>query len=448
MPPYCDQACPSGTANSSHTSQEDTGAESGDSIAPEGNADKREEGSGGDSGKDPESQLADGEEFEELAQNDQGWRKIVRNFTPSWFTVNMGTGIVSILLFNLPYNGTWLYWISIGIFGLNTLLFTIFLAISILRYAIWPEIWRVMIQHPVQSLFIGTFPMGFSTVVSMIALVCSPSWGSWVQIVAWALWIVDSVISVVCAIGFPFMLMASGRQSDLPSMTAAWLLPVVSTIVAASTGAVVADHLPTPQLSLWTIIASYLLWGLGMLFSMIILAVYFERLALHKLPPKSVIVSTCIPLGPMGQGGFVILKLGVGARRFFPLNNTLDPAAGGVFYAVGFMIALMLWGFGFMWMCSAIISIAKCKRIPFTMGWWASIFPLGVYTNCTILMATEMPSQFFKVLSTILTLCVLILWLIVSAGTIREVITGRVFFAPCLSDLRVKRKKKPRIKAS
>ncbi|OAT00173.1 uncharacterized protein BDCG_16500 [Blastomyces dermatitidis ER-3] len=448
MPTYCDQACPSGTADSSHTSQEDTGVESGDSIAPEGNVDKRCEGSGEDSGRDPESQLADGEEYEELAKNDRGWRKIVRNFTPSWFTVNMGTGIVSILLFNLPYNGTWLYWISVGIFGLNTVLFTIFLAISILRYALWPGIWRVMLQHPVQSLFIGTFPMGFSTVVSMIALVCSPAWGSWVQIVAWALWIVDSVISVVCAVGFPFMLMASGRQSDLPSMTAAWLLPVVSTIVAASTGAIVAENLPTPQLSLWTIIASYLLWGLGMLFSMIILAVYFERLALHKLPPKSVIVSTCIPLGPMGQGGFVILKLGVGARKFFPLNKTLDPAAGGVFYAVGFMFALMLWGFGFMWMLSAIISIAKCKRIPFTMGWWASIFPLGVYANCTILMAVEMPSQFFKVVSTILTLCVLILWIIVSAGTIREVITGRVFFAPCLSDMRVKRKKKSRIKAS
>ncbi|KAL2383201.1 hypothetical protein RJZ90_002775 [Blastomyces dermatitidis] len=170
MPTYCDQACPSGTADSSHTSQEDTGVESGDSIAPEGNADKRCEGSGEDSGRDPESQLADGEEYEELAKNDRGWRKIVRNFTPSWFTVNMGTGIVSILLFNLPYNGTWLYWISVGIFGLNTVLFTIFLAISILRYALWPGIWRVMLQHPVQSLFIGTFPMGFSTVVSMIAL--------------------------------------------------------------------------------------------------------------------------------------------------------------------------------------------------------------------------------------------------------------------------------------
>ncbi|EGC49022.1 tubulin gamma chain [Histoplasma capsulatum var. duboisii H88] len=330
--------------NSSHLSQEDTGVESGDSICPDGNVDNNVgEESQGENTRDPENQLSDGD-FEALSKNDQGWRKIVRNFTPSWFTVNMGTGIVSILLFNLPYNGVWLYWISVVIFGLNTILFSTFLTISILRYTLWPEIWGVMLKHQVQSLFIGTFPMGFSTIVSMISLVCSPVWGNWVQIVTWALWIVDSVISLACAVGFPFMLMIPGRQTDLPSMTAVWLLPVVSTIVAASTGAVVADYLPTPQLSLWTIIASYILWGLGILFSMIILAVYFKRLALYKLPPKAMIVSTCIPLGPMGQGGFVILKLGVDAKKFFPLNNTLDATAGDVFYAVGFMIALILWG--------------------------------------------------------------------------------------------------------
>ncbi|OAX84410.1 tubulin gamma chain [Emergomyces africanus] len=389
---------PSGNTNSAHSSEE-TGVGSGDNISPNGNENKIGEAVGEDQSRDPEGQLSD-DEYEELAKNDQGWRKIVRNFTPSWFTINMGTGIVSILLFGLPYNGEWLYWISVGIFGLNVLLFSIFLTISILRYALWPEIWGVMLLHPLQSLFLGTFPMALSTIVSMIALVCSPVWGSWVQIVAWALWIANSLIAVACAVSFPFLLMIPGKPSDLPSMTAVWLLPVVSTIVSASAGAVVSENLPSPQLSLWTIIASYILWGLGMLFSMIILAVYFQRLAIHKLPPKSVIVSTCIPLGPMGQGGFVILRLGAAARKFFPLNNTLDPAAGGVFYSLGFMIALVLWGFGLLWLLFAITAIAQCKRIPFSMGWWASIFPLGVYANCTIQMSKEMPSQFFKVLST------------------------------------------------
>ncbi|PGH14602.1 hypothetical protein AJ79_02937 [Helicocarpus griseus UAMH5409] len=439
-----DEPSPSGTTNEVHPHQEEVDVEK-TTNRPNGTAGgegQREN----DDGRDPENHVSDGDEFEDLKKCDKGWRKVVRNFTPSWFTVNMGTGIVSILLFGLPYNGIWLYWISVGIFGLNVVLFGIFLTISILRYTLWPEIWHVMLQHPFQSLFIGTFPMGFATIVSMISSVCAPAWGEWVQVVAWALWIADAVVSAICAICLPFLLMIPEKRSDLPSMTAAWLLPVISTIVAAATGAVVADQLPTRQLSLWTIIASYILWGLGLSFSMIILATYFQRLALHSLPPKSVIVSTCIPLGPMGQGGFAVLKLGADARKYFPMNKTLDPIAGDVFYSIGFFVALILWGFGLLWIFLAIVAIARCKRLPFTMGWWASVFPLGVYANCTIQLSKEMPSQFFKVLSTILSLCVVLLWIIVSLGTIRALIAGKLFYAPCLSDLRIQRKKKPRFK--
>ena len=94
-----------------------------------------------------------------------------------WFSVIMGTGMVSILLHNLPYNTRWLYWISVVIFALDVFLFATFLTISVLRYTIYPEIWLAMIKHPAQSLFIGTFPMGLSTIVSMFVFVCVPVWG-------------------------------------------------------------------------------------------------------------------------------------------------------------------------------------------------------------------------------------------------------------------------------
>ena len=102
-----------------------------------------------------------------------------------WFAVVMGTGVVSVLLHNLPYNGTWLYWISVIIFALNVILFISFLFISILRYTIYPEIWVAMIRHPAQSLFIGTFPVGLSTIINMIVFVCVPAWGyRFVQLVS------------------------------------------------------------------------------------------------------------------------------------------------------------------------------------------------------------------------------------------------------------------------
>ena len=94
---------------------------------------------------------------------ERAWHNVVRNFTPSWFSVCMGTGVVSILLHNLPYNAHGIWYISVVVFGLNVFLFLCFSAISLARYIKFPEIWGVMIKHPSQSLFLGCIPMSLSS---------------------------------------------------------------------------------------------------------------------------------------------------------------------------------------------------------------------------------------------------------------------------------------------
>lgn len=87
-------------------------------------------------------------------------------------------------------------------------------------------------------------------------------------------------------------------------MTAAWLLPIVSNVVAAASGGVVAEVLTNKQHALWTVVTSCILWGTGVPFAVVVITVYFQRLALHKIPPRQVIVSVFLPLGPLGQGSF------------------------------------------------------------------------------------------------------------------------------------------------
>jgi tellurite resistance protein TehA-like permease len=66
----------------------------------------------------------------------------------------------------------------------------------------------------------------------------------------------------------------------------------------------VADILPNPQHALWTVIVSYVLWAIGLPLALMVMVIYLQRLTLHKIPPKAVIVSVFLPLGPLGQGGF------------------------------------------------------------------------------------------------------------------------------------------------
>lgn len=195
------------------------------------------------------------------------------------------------------------------------------------------------------------------------------------------------------------------HKTDLSGMTAAWLLPIVAPIVAAASGGVVAESLPNPQHVLWTVIVSYVLWGTGVPLAMVVLVVYFQRLTMHKLPPREVIVSVFLPLGPLGQGGFALMQLGKVALTTFPVTDTLvvpSGHAGEILYVVGWMMALIMWGFGLVWLFFALASITR-SRFPFNMGWWGFTFPLGVFTVSTTTLGKELPSRFFSVLGTVST---------------------------------------------
>ena len=192
-------------------------------------------------------------------------------------------------------------------------------------------------------------------------------------------------------------------------MTAAWLLPIVATIVAAGSGGIVAEILSNHQHALWTVIVSYILWGTGVPLAMVVLVIYFQRLTVHKLPAREVIVSVFLPLGPLGQGSFGIMQLGKVALKIFPKTRTLEVVGGNsgeILFVVGCLIALIMWGFAIVWLFFALASISRSK-FPFNMGWWGFTFPLGVFTISTTTLGKELPSVFFHVLGTVRILSVL-----------------------------------------
>ncbi|KAF2193410.1 sulfite transporter Ssu2 [Zopfia rhizophila CBS 207.26] len=389
------------------------------------------------SGESQESQTASGSSSRKLTKYDIGWRRVVRNFTPSWFSVTMGTGIVSLIFITIPFKASWLYWLSVIFFCLNTALFFAALSISVLRYTLYPEIWGVMIADSTNSLFLGTIPIGFATLIESWMSLCVPYWGPWAVTFAWVCWIIDCVIALAVTISLTVLLISASERQALHRITAAQLLPIAATIVAAGAGAEIAKVLPDPENALGTLIASYVMWGMSTPLAMTVLVMYYTRLALHKLPPREIVVSSFLPLGPLGMGGYAIMYLGSVARTVFPRTQFVHNLhiAGDIFYILGVFIALIMWGFGLIWLCFALASIYKSRPFPFNMGWWGFTFPLGVFAVCTIEFGVQMPSLFFKVLGTIFSVAVILLWCVVAIGTVRGAWSGKLFYAPCLANL-------------
>ena len=94
----------------------------------------------------------------------------------------------------------------------------------------------------------------------------------------------------------------------------------------------------------------------------------------------------------------------------------------------------MLWGYGARWLLLAGIVTIRYLRggIPFNIGWWGFIFPLGVYAVATLVLGRETEIALFSQIGVVLVGLVAALWCVVMVRTFIGASRGDLFFAPCL----------------
>lgn len=174
-------------------------------------------------------------------------------------------------------------------------------------------------------------------------------------------------------------------------MTAIWILPVVTLIVASSTGGTLAPALlPHSEYhALLTLTLSAFMVTVGLTLAFMILTMYLLRLIVHGVPQGASVISVFIPLGPMGQGGYSLLLLGQGFRSILPLKNDSQvltaATTGETIHVLCVCLAFVLWALGTMWLLYAILAVQEVlrkTRFPFKLPFWGLIFPnVGVYAS-------------------------------------------------------------------
>ncbi|WP_118134956.1 TDT family transporter [Oceanicella sp. SM1341] len=360
--------------------------------------------------------------------------EVIRQFTPNWFAVTMGTGVVSLILPQVPGAGPVLAPVGEALWMLNIGLFALFSLLYALRWILFAREARRIFDHGVVSMFFGTIPMGLATLINGLILYGLPRWGAGVVPVAEALWWADAAMALACGVGVPF-LMFSRQEHRFEAMTAVWLLPVVAAEVAAASGGLIAPHLAEPGARFGMLIASYALWACSVPVAFAMIGILMLRMALHKLPEQGMASTSWLALGPIGTGALGMLVLGGEAPAIFAAHGL--EAAGHVAAGLGLVAGLVLWGFGAWWFLLATLITAHHLRrgIPFNLGVWGYTFPIGVYTLATFRLGAELNLAAFEGLGTVLAAGLVLLWAAVSLRTLKGCWSGALFFSPCIAGL-------------
>lgn len=365
--------------------------------------------------------------FTQLGQR----HNIIRQFTPNWFTVSMGTGVVALIISEFPMLKALTWQLGTGLWYFNILLFVLFTVLYGLRWAFYPHEAKQIFQHPSMSLFLGTIPMALATILNGFLKYGQPIYGDTAVQIAQTLWYADVVLALLVAWAVPFA-MYRHQEHALQQMTAVWLLPIVACEVAASSGGLLLGHLAADTHAVVVLLGSYVLWGVSVLPAFAILTILMLRLVLHKLPEKELAVSSWLALGPIGTAALALLVLGHQAPT---LMASLGLAQLGQFFQqAGILASLILLGFGLWWLGIAVLTTLHHAKqdLPFNLGWWGLTFPLGVYTLAILTLAQQLNLAFLYAVGYAFAAILMLLWSLVATKTAQGFYQGHLFFSPCL----------------
>ena len=138
-------------------------------------------------------------------------REAIRQFTPNWFAVTMGTGILALALPQLPLPGMQALGQALWLF--NIALFCLFSLMYAARWVFFFHEAKQVFGHATVSMFFGTIPMGLATIINGVLVFGVPLWGEQVVALAFNLWWLDVVLALACGVSIPYLMFTHQEHS-------------------------------------------------------------------------------------------------------------------------------------------------------------------------------------------------------------------------------------------
>lgn len=350
-------------------------------------------------------------------------KHIIKHLAPSWFAVIMGTGGLANILFlwkdSFP-SGELLGLILAALAGI---LYFCVLFPWVIRWLYYYEYVRRDLHHPVTVNFFVTMPVATTIIGTNIFII-------WSQYLSASMVYNFSLIAYIIAIlGVTFFtfyttfrMMRMEISPKPETMNFSWIMAPIANMAVLLIGNPVLTMTIKyrPEWAVSVLVTNISLLGIGFFLFIFISSIIFVRLAQYPLPPAELTPSFGIFLSAIGLAVSAVIDTAKNSQTMGLLAST----------DLSYLAAACIWGFG-IWIVGIIFIIClhqfRKGGIPFSLGWWAFIFPLAAYTIASQKIAAYFISPLASGFTVFLTLLLGLLWLYTFFNTLLGVFKGTIF---------------------
>ncbi|GAB7363706.1 hypothetical protein MBLNU230_g4274t1 [Neophaeotheca triangularis] len=360
-----------------------------------------------------------------------GLRDRICHFTWPWFACTMSTGAVAVVLANTPNTFPGLMTIGKIFYILDIVLFCLFNVIIATRFILKPAKLGASLQHPVEGLFFGAYWVSASLIINGMQSYGVPSTGPWlVSALRVLFWLYVGVVLIVGIVQYYFYF--QNQRLPVGSAMPAWIFPIYPLLVVGPlAGTLIPSQPPVAAFNMW--IGGIMLQGLAWIVSLMMYAIYTQRLMTSSLPPAPTRPGMYVSVGPAGYTAAGLISLGSRSTSVLSPDQfqTTSANAGEICKILGILSGSFILLFSFWFFCISTVSVLKGiydRQMSFTLNWWAFIFPNGGLTLATIQFGSAFQSEAVNGIASALTILLVLMWLITAGANIWAVWRGEILW--------------------
>lgn len=339
-------------------------------------------------------------------QPNGGLRQCVRDLPPNIFAIVMATGIVSLAAHGAGYES-----IAYLLFALNILIYVVLLGLIIFRVAAHRS--QLLIDITSHAKAPGFFTMVAAPCVlgnQFVILGKMPTIG-----------VVLLIGGVIFWLGFTYSMLPgliTTEEKPVPErgLSGAWLLIVVGTEAISVLTCLLVPFLPGLEELLLFI--ALIFWLVGSMIYLWLIAIIFHRIVFLPLSPRDLTPPYWINMGAMAIATLAGARLVQEAGRFSLLTELLPFLKG---------MTLLFWATATWWI-PVLLALGfwrhLTRRLPleYDHGYWAAVFPLGMYTVCTQNLIRIFGLPFLEFIPACFAWIAMGAWCLAFAGFMKQII--------------------------